>query len=232
MAKIYGLFGSMNGKVADVVMAVRNGEQIVRKYQPNVANPSTQLQVESRAKLKLMSQMSAVMGDIIAFPRVGSMSPRNMFVKKNYGNATFSSGEAQFDVTKTDLTGGVLFCSITNAANDGTNVTCNVRVGEDVDTVEVAVFGTVGDELRLLATQQLTPSAGTAAFTRNLSYSAPTYIMAYGVRMNSETAKAKYANILVPQADVKALLSVIRMLSTADVTLTETAVVHINAVNP
>lgn len=232
MAKIYGLFGSMNGKVADVVMAVRNGEQIVRKYQPNVANPSTQLQVESRAKLKLMSQLSAVMGDIIAFPKVGSVSPRNIFVKKNYSKATFAGGEAQFDVTKTDLTGGVLYCTISNPANDGTNVTCNVRVGEDVDTVEVAVFGTVGDELRLLATQQLTPSAGTAAFSRNLSYSAPVYIMAYGVRMNSETAKAKYANILVPQADVKALVSVVRMLSTADVTLTETSAVRINAVNP
>ena len=53
MAKMYGFSGKVTGKKGDAVFAVRNGEQIIRQYNPIVANPSTQKQVDARAALKL-----------------------------------------------------------------------------------------------------------------------------------------------------------------------------------
>ena len=108
MAKIYGLFGSMTGKVADVVMSVRNGEQIARKYQPIVTNPNTPAQVEARAKLKLMSQLSAVMASVIAIPRKGNVSSRNGFVKKNYQSLTYASQQADIALANVQLTDSVV----------------------------------------------------------------------------------------------------------------------------
>lgn len=100
----------MTGKLADVVMAVRNGEQVARKYQPIVFNPSTPAQVAQRAKMKLMSQLSAVMGDVIAIPRSGNVSSRNLFTKKNFALTRYSSAENQAEIELADvqLTAGVL----------------------------------------------------------------------------------------------------------------------------
>lgn len=58
MAKIYGLSGVIVGKRANDVFAVTNGIQTVRAYQPIVANPRTQAQLEQRAKMNVTGRFT------------------------------------------------------------------------------------------------------------------------------------------------------------------------------
>lgn len=58
MAKIYGLNGALRGRQGNNVFAVQNGTQIVRAYQPVVANPRTSAQQLVRAKFALAGKIS------------------------------------------------------------------------------------------------------------------------------------------------------------------------------
>lgn len=65
MAKFNGgIFSKLKGKLAGVVFQQYEGMQIGKEYQPNVKNPSTTKQVESRAKFKAASQLVAIFADI------------------------------------------------------------------------------------------------------------------------------------------------------------------------
>ena len=97
-----------SGRVAGSVFAVRFGEVIERAYNPIVSNPNTPAQVEARAKLKLMSQLSAVMAPVIAMPRQGAVSARNIFTRENYQSATFTDGNADIAITSVKLTKSVV----------------------------------------------------------------------------------------------------------------------------
>lgn len=231
MAKIYGLFGSMQGKVADVVMAVRNGEQIVRKYQPVVSNPSTPAQVESRAKLKLLSQLSAVMAPVIAIPRQGAVSARNFFVKLNYGATSYSSDTATVNLTQVKITKSVVGLPVLNVTRveGGTLSLALYPSPQQVfDRVVYAIFhrtdtnDLVYDGSRTVDTPG---ESNTYPASFALSSSANTQVVfAYGVRDNTEAARAKFAEMNVPTAEMIANLLVTRSLTEADVTLTETQV--------
>lgn len=59
MAKMYGLTGFLSGKLGNSVMAVSNGLQIVRQYQPIVANPKSAGQLAQRAKGNLVGRLSS-----------------------------------------------------------------------------------------------------------------------------------------------------------------------------
>lgn len=59
MARIYGLNGVIRGRQGSNVFAVQNGTQVLRKYQPVVANPRTLEQRKQRAKFALAGKISA-----------------------------------------------------------------------------------------------------------------------------------------------------------------------------
>lgn len=238
MAKIYGLFGSMTGKVADVVMSVRNGEQIARKYQPIVSNPSTAAQVETRAKLKLMSQLSAVLAPEIAIPRAGTRSSRNLFVKKNYAAATFSNNQADILLSSVQLTDSVVgFVGIGRLREEND---IKVWLGSSIDekqidrVVYVAVAKGADNKLRLLGSAVATePGTGQYLYQALLPFSnEEVCIYAYGVRLNSETARAKFGDLEAVTAETIAKLVVNRTLTAADVTLTETSSATLAAATP
>ena len=58
MARIYGLNGTLRGRQGNNVFAVQNGTQIVRAYQPVVANPRTSAQQLIRARFSLAGKIS------------------------------------------------------------------------------------------------------------------------------------------------------------------------------
>ena len=227
MAKIYGLFGAMTGKLADTVMTVRNGEQIARKYQPIVFNPSTPAQVAQRAKLKLLSQLSAVMTSVIAIPRQGAVSSRNIFTKLNHAITSYSNDTATIDLEKIKLTNSSVFLP-TVTATRGAQITIALSEGdEDVDKVAYCIFGKVNDELRFVAAPVVdVPSVNN---TFPIQYAANTaslqsevLVLAYGIRLNNQNARAKYGNLEAPTAEDIAKLIVSKTLTESDVTLTET----------
>lgn len=232
MAKIYGLFGAMTGKLADTVMAVRNGEQIARKYQPVVSNPATAGQVEARAKLKLMSQLSAIMAPVIAIPRQGSLSSRNLFTKVNFPLTTYTNSAADIEVAKVQLTKSVVALPSVIGSRDGNNATMQLsRSGADVDRVIYAVFiNEDGGRLRYHSSSVVTSAGAAGNFPTevNVGTTVPVTVLAYGVRDNTEAARAYFSNITVTAENIARVVTT-RQLTETDITLTETQGAQISA---
>lgn len=225
MAKIYGLFGALTGKLADTVMSVRNGEQIVRKYQPVVYNPSTQAQIETRAKLKLLSQLSAVMAPVIAIPKQGAVSSRNLFFKENYFAAFYHNDQADIDLGSVKLTRSVVALpGITATASaGGYTVALATSLPVDVDRVVYAAFNKQSDgTLRYTGSVVATDPTNSFQGIVPASGSGETVIYAYGVRDNTESARVTFGNMQVINAETVAKVIVSKTLTESDITLTET----------
>lgn len=81
--KLSGIFGTGSGKAGSSVFVVRQGENIVRAYQPRVANPRTDRQTATRTRLAFCSTLAKGLDDVLAIgmPQRGLKSPRNAFVK-------------------------------------------------------------------------------------------------------------------------------------------------------
>ena len=229
MAKIYGLFGSMTGKLADTVMSVRNGEQIARKYQPVVFNPSTPAQIATRAKLKLASQLSSVLAPVIAIPRVGSVSSRNWFTKVNYPLMSYSSDQADVTLAGIQLTKSAVAIP-TVVATRATGASYNINVSlawedKDIDrVVYVALLKDSDSRLRLGGTTVVNDRGGNGTFegTLNTGFSTETVVLAYGVRDNNESAHVVFGNLTTVTAETVAKVITSRTLNETDITLTET----------
>lgn len=234
----------MTGKLADTVMSVRNGEQLARKYQPIVYNPSTPAQVAQRAKLKLMSQLSAVMAPVIAMPRMGSVSSRNLFTKKNIVNATYGTDTASIPLEGIQLTSSVVALVDLYAARDAEtgNVYAYLTTMQlSINHVAYAFFHKQEDgTLRLLGSQVISEQGTSEAPWRSAEVAAPAgevVVLAYGIRDNNENARAIFGNLTAPTAQDIAKLVVTRTLTESDITLTETkgytiSPTHSPAVNP
>lgn len=226
MAKIYGLQGAMTGKLANTVMVVRNGEQLARKYQPVVFNPSTEGQVAARAKLKLMSQLSAVMAPVIAIPRQGTISSRNLFTKKNYPAITFADGTADIELSGIQLTDSVV--SLPDITLEAASNSVSIRLSSanpGLSRVVYAMFIKQDDNtLRLVDSKTVgIPGSSQDYQTGFSAVTGSTYVFyAYGVRDNTEAARTKFGELTVVTAETVAKLIATRQLTGADVTLTET----------
>lgn len=228
MAKIYGLFGAMTGKVADVVMVVRNGVQVARKYQPIVSNPSTPAQVAARAKLKMLSQLAAVMAPVIAIPREGIVSARNRFVKANYPAADYTLNTSSITLSAVQLTDSVV--GLPNLVATRQDSSLNVRLagtaGVSVDRIVYCFFERqANNELRFATSQVVSEPSSDMTFPTTLNVITPGAVMlvlAYGVRDNTDSARAIFGNMTVPTASMIANLIVSRTLTEVDITLTQT----------
>lgn len=215
-----------SGRVAGSVFAVRYGEVIERAYNPYVSNPKSTAQVQVRAKLKLMSQLSAVMGSVIAMPREGGQSPRNLFVSDNFPNATFAQDTASINLAGIKLTKGVVSLpSVTGSATtSGLSVALSERA-EDIDKMVYAVFRKEADNtLRLVRSSVISDAGadGTFPYTPLVSGGGNFLVLAYGIRENTERARASFGNMQVLAAETVAKLIATRVLTSQDVTLTET----------
>lgn len=223
----------MTGKVADAVMVVRNGEQIVRKYQPVVSNPNTPAQVENRAKMKLMSQLSAVMSPVIAIPRSGSVSSRNLFVKENYSLASFATDTATITLENVQLTKSVVALPTISATMGADSLSVGLGVADpELSRVIYSVFVKENDDKLRYVTSAVQSIAGVDnLFSTAIPVSQgnrPLVVYAYGVRDNTDAARVIFENMTTPTASAVAQIVVSRVLTDADITLTETRGVTVN----
>lgn len=228
MAKVYGLFGAMTGKLADVVMVVRNGAQVARKYQPIVTNPSTQAQVAVRSRLKLMSQIGQVMGPVIAIPREGTVSARNLFIKQNFPLSTYSDNKATIDLNKIQLTRSVVGLPpvyLTRATNGITATLTTTGYGPYTASRVVYVMFAKGtnQKLRFVTSSVVSEAGESGGFITQLpAVTSEVVVYAYAVRDNTDAARAAFGNMVTPSAEQVASLLVSRVLTESDVTLSET----------
>lgn len=235
MAKIYGLNGVLTGRQGNNVYAIRGGEQILKKYQPVVFNPNTEAQVAVRARMKLMSQLSAVMATAIAIPRLGAQSSRNRFTSANFPATSYADGEADVTLTSIKLTLGVIglqgLAASRSAANSIEAHIGGIPSGQpfaDYDRVEYFAFIKQTDgTLRLGQHASSSTLEGGFPVTLAMGTSREVVVYAYGIRFNSEAARVSYGDVTVTAADVMARLIATRRLLESDVSTTETQAVTV-----
>lgn len=227
MAKIYGLFGSMTGKLADTVMMVRGGVQIARKYQPVVYNPSSLAQLAVRAKLKLLSQLSASLAPVIAIPKKGSVSSRNLFTKANFPFTGFDGVKASISVGDILLTNSVIGLpgiSVSRYEEDGIAAALVADASLAWDAIVYTVLSRVSTgELMPVSSMLVAVPGDKGTFPVVLPYTAGEIgVLAYGIRYNDESETVKFDNYMVDAATVVANLVVGRNKDAASFVLSET----------
>lgn len=232
MAKIFGLNGVLTGRQGGTVFAVRAGENIARKYQPVVANPSTTAQVEVRAKLKLLSQLSAVLAPAIAIRKQGAISSRNLFTKENYRLATYSDDEADINLAAVQITRGVINFPVPNVSREGGSITTSVS-GSNLRfdrVVFVLLLKGSDSKLRLLDSAVVSEeTAGAYTHEFALPQTANGVVLAYGVRDNTANARVIFGNLTAPTAEEVAKIITTSTLLESDITMSETTGVNVPA---
>lgn len=91
------------GKKAGVITYKVGDTYLVREYTPKVHNPRTEKQVQQRAKIKLLAQITAILRFFIAiFPSSGKSS-RSIFSRLNYPLINAPSTTAEIDFSSVYL---------------------------------------------------------------------------------------------------------------------------------
>lgn len=195
--KIQGLIGSGSGKLGNTVFRTSGGVQVVAQYQPNVANPSTTAQVNQRAKLKLLSQIAAALSPAIVIPKDGNVSSRNLFIKRNFKQASATSGVAQLTYENLQLTNGNAGLPNIVASRDGSkaiNVSLNGDASASVDRV-VYIEYRKSDEnhLQYVDSKIISVAGEDGAFRTSMPYVAQDVVLfAYGMKAMDDRSKAVY----------------------------------------
>lgn len=227
MAKLYGLSGKATGKKGDTVFAVRNGEQIIRQYNPIVSNPKTVAQTDNRAKLKLLSQLAAVVSPVIAISRRGAVSPRNRFTSVNYPSVSAAQGVADIKLENLQITDshvGMADFHVAREAGHPLAVALDSNAAASFSRV-VYVLVEVNEkkEIRVADSQVVSVAGSAGTFPTTLTDNGnDCVILAYGMSDVNGRAKAVLGNIEGDGANMVAQLVANRTVSMSDTTLTET----------
>ena len=229
MAKAVSLHGAVVGKLASNVYSVNSGVQIVRAYQPNVSNPSTEMQVDTRSRFKLCSQLAAAVSTVLAIPKNGLVSARNQFVSQTMAITEQVEGVASVDLNSIQLTKSALYLPTINATRgEGNQVALSLAgnaTTNGVKKVLYAAFTETSTGSLLLYNKVLVSEAGTGGnfeASMNLVSSNKFIIYAYGIIEQTSGALAKYGNYSVDDATFIASLISSRSISSSGLGTTAT----------
>lgn len=242
MGKVTSLYGKTTGKIGSIVFSTSGGETIAREYNPHVANPNTMPQVNQRARMKLMSQLSAALAPVIAMRKEGLTSARNKFVQRNFDASYASDGVAQISYENVQLTSGnaglpqikwtafadtdiptiAAFFSEQPSENISRVVWCLFRKTDEGKlefvSSQIVSARTSSDPLRFFEAQFFNVS-----WNSDTSKLATNYVLyAYGMSDTSESATARYGNLNVQNATDIARLIATRTISYEDFQFTQT----------
>lgn len=234
MGKVTSLYGKTTGKIGSIVFATSGGETIAREYNPHVANPNTQAQVNQRARMKLMSQLSAALAPVIVMQKEGLISKRNKFTSKNFKASYALNGEAQITYENVQITEGNTSLpalvaegiAAEGAFALGVGLIANPSVA--ISRVVYCLFRkTAEGKLEFVDSQiitsrsSVTPSIYFQASWTGLAV-AEYVVLAYGMSDTSERASAQYGNLNVSTASDLARLVATRSISYQDYQFTQT----------
>lgn len=225
--KLSGIAGTGSGKLGSQVYASVAGEQVVRNYQPKVTNPNTSLQVNQRARLKLMSQLSSVFGPILAYRRKGMVSARNQFVKNNFNLSSGNDGECMITLENIQITSGTaglpgIFAE--RQENIGMHINLLNNASFTCDRVVYVLFKkTDAQKLQLLGSKVATVAGADGNFPILVdNYVGDIVIYAYGMKDLNSKATANYGNYKVESGEDIATLVMSRQLDYNDYRFTRT----------
>lgn len=234
MAIQTSLFGKINGKLGSVVFSTSGGYTIAREYNPNVANPNTMAQVNQRARMKLMSQISASLVQSLAYTKTGLVSARNKFVKRNFASTYALNGVAQCSYENLQLTEGNLGLppiGMTAFDESGQRYMTGALAGAPDTNINRVVWsffnksteGKLSFVTSVISTQrQDTTIGGYFSFTRVAVPDGDIVVYAYGMIDTSENATAHYGELNVTSGSDLARLVATRSISFSDYQFTQT----------
>lgn len=239
MAIQTSLFGKINGKIGSVIFSTSGGSIIAREYNPNVANPSTMAQVNQRARMKLMSQLSASLSPVIAMTKDGLVSKRNKFTKLNFPASYALNGIAQITYENVQLTEGntALPAIIAMGAVDSNKMTIEGGFEQaptaTINRVVYCLFrksneGKLEYVLSQIVSERTEPD--NQAFFHIVFQNLPVaeYVLfAYGMSDTTERATASYGELNVVTASDLARLVATRAISFSDYQFTQTRAITI-----
>lgn len=220
--------GKQTGKLGQSVLSTRYGEQIQRAYVGTIANPKTEAQVATRSRFKLASQLSAVMADVIAIPRVGSKTGRNQFVSATMDITSEAAGVAQVNLNAVQLTksqrGLIGFTATRDTANNKISVALKGENGSEISRVVYVVFEKQNDgSLVQLASQVVSTPGANNTFPAELKGSEKSVVIyAYGITDKDGAASVKFGNLNAPTAEQVAKLLTTSSDTLSGVSLTKT----------
>lgn len=224
--KLYGLSGLATGKKGADVFSIRNGVQIVRQWNPEPYNPKTPAQVQSRAKMKLLSQVGAAVKPIIAIQREGLKTPRNLFISKNYDIVSYANNEAQIALEDMQLTNSSIGLPSFTAERSGNKI--EVALAQDMtgslDRVVYLVLSCPSNQ-ELIPQGSIvvsTPGADGLFAGQLADVEGDIVVYAYGIRDNNAASTVKFSDLGVDPGITVAKIVASRTLSSTDFSLTET----------
>lgn len=227
MGKLTSLNGKVVGKIGAVVYSTNAGQIIAREYNPNVANPSTEKQVNQRAKLKLMSQLAATLAPVIVIPKEGLKSSRNLFIKKNMGNAYAENGVAQITYENVQLTNGragIPGIVATRSQQSGISIALEERADAAISRVVYIMYKKTSENTLQYVQSIIVEAAGAeGTFPGTLVYTeGDLALFAYGMKDMNSKATAKYDDYSVQNAEDIASLAMERKIAYGDYQFTQT----------
>lgn len=225
--KLSSILGQGRGKLGAAVFSSTNGQQVVRQYQPNVKNPNTVAQTMQRARFKLMTQIASSMAPVIAIPKSGAVSSRNMFVKKNMPLVIGTEDGAQLVYENLQLTSGTRALPGIYVEREGGKLKIGLLQAPTGNISRVAYCAFAKDSEGQLSYEwsivSSTPGAqGTFDVETNDIVSLDVVFYAYGMIDTNASATAAYENYHVDSATDLAKLIATRKLSLSDFALTKT----------
>ena len=224
--KLNGLLGTGSGKLGTSVFTTVKGVQIVRQHQPTVTNPSTNLQVAQRSRFKLVSQIAASMADVIAIPRIGLTSSRNLFIKKNMPAVIGDAEGEKVSYEKLQLTNGTATLPAIVATRSSGNLTLKLASNASgiVSRVIYCIFTKDSLGQLMLNNSAIVSVAGEdGSFKMQITdIAGDLAIYAYGMKDTSASASATFGNYKVTNASDVATLVSNRSISSKDFIFTKT----------
>lgn len=225
--KLVGIMGTGTGKLGSSVFSVNSGTQIVRQYQPNVANPNTEAQVDQRAKLKLLSQLAASMAPVIVIPKDGLKTSRNQFIAKNFRHASAENGVAQITIENVQLTNGnagLPGIVASRAPESGVSISLAERADGAISRVVYIMYVKTSENTLQYVQSVICEAAGSAGtFPATLVYMTGDLVLfAYGMKDLSAKASASYTDLNAQNGQDIASLMVSRSINYNDFQFTQT----------
>lgn len=239
MGKVTSLYGKTMGKIGSIVFSTSGGQTIAREYNPHVANPNTMPQINQRARMKLMSQLSASLSPVLAMTKDGLVSKRNKFTKMNFPASYALNGVAQITYENVQITEGnnslpaLIAAGVVSSDHMNLDVGLSVNPSVSVNRVVYCLFKKTNEgKLEYVASKIITTREGaTAAIWFQATFEtlpiAEYVVFAYGMSDTSERATAQYGNLNVVTASDLAKLVATRAISFSDYQFTQTRAITI-----
>lgn len=222
-----------SGKLGSTVFAVNSGVQIAREYQPKVSNPNTEAQQDTRARFKLMSQLSAVMAPVIAIKKDGLKTARNQFQSLNFDIVEYENENASINLNLVQLTkSNRSFVGFSANRTNGSAISVELLASMAATAdrvVYIAYEKQVDGTLSLIGSKVCSVAGADGKFADSLPYTnKPVVLYAYAIKDTDESVTAKFGNLIAPSAEKVAKLLVSSSENMNAVNLTKTAGLTMN----